>query len=185
MRRVPVESSPTSFSGRHRAPSCSTSCSAPRDDVRLGVERGRQAQAGRDHVADSAGAAPGPRRSSRPPSATGTAAPPGTSGPVPAAAACGPARCRCRRRRAGCGRRRAAGTRDAVEEGRLAGAVVADEAQDLAVAQRQADVLDRRDPPKLLLVVAAAEVVVGLGLVVAIFRRRSNTTADDLHLMKG
>jgi len=36
-----------------------------------------------------------------------------------------------------------------------------------------------------VLVVAAAEVVVGLGLVVAIFRRRANTTADDLHLMKG
>ncbi len=36
-----------------------------------------------------------------------------------------------------------------------------------------------------VLVVAAAEVVVGLGIVVAIFRRRANTTADDLHLMKG
>jgi NADH-quinone oxidoreductase subunit K len=36
-----------------------------------------------------------------------------------------------------------------------------------------------------VLVVAAAEVVVGLGLVVAIFRRRANTTADDLHLLKG
>ena len=36
-----------------------------------------------------------------------------------------------------------------------------------------------------VLVVAAAEVVVGLGIVVAIFRRRSNATADDLHLMKG
>jgi NADH-quinone oxidoreductase subunit K len=36
-----------------------------------------------------------------------------------------------------------------------------------------------------VLVVAAAEVVVGLGLVVAIFRRRANATADDLHLMKG
>ena len=36
-----------------------------------------------------------------------------------------------------------------------------------------------------VLVVAAAEVVVGLGLVVAIFRRRANTTADDLHGMKG
>jgi NADH-quinone oxidoreductase subunit K len=34
-------------------------------------------------------------------------------------------------------------------------------------------------------VVAAAEVVVGLGIVVAIFRRRSSTNADDLHLMKG
>jgi NADH-quinone oxidoreductase subunit K len=36
-----------------------------------------------------------------------------------------------------------------------------------------------------VLVVAAAEVVVGLGIVVAIFRRRSSTTADDLHIMKG
>ena len=36
-----------------------------------------------------------------------------------------------------------------------------------------------------VLVVAAAEVVVGLGIVVAIFRRRANATADDLHTMKG
>ena len=36
-----------------------------------------------------------------------------------------------------------------------------------------------------VLVVAAAEVVVGLGIVVAMFRRRATATADDLHLMKG
>lgn len=36
-----------------------------------------------------------------------------------------------------------------------------------------------------VLVVAAAEVVVGLGLVVAIFRRRRSATADDLHILKG
>src|SRR5487761_529982 len=36
-----------------------------------------------------------------------------------------------------------------------------------------------------VLVVAAAEVVVGLGIVVAIFRRRETTTADDFHLLKG
>ncbi len=36
-----------------------------------------------------------------------------------------------------------------------------------------------------VLVVAAAEVVVGLGVVVAIFRRRAGTTADDLHEMLG
>ena len=36
-----------------------------------------------------------------------------------------------------------------------------------------------------VLVVAAAEVVVGLGIVVAIFRRRASADADDLHLMKG
>ena len=36
-----------------------------------------------------------------------------------------------------------------------------------------------------VLVVAAAEVVVGLGIVVSIFRRRRNATADDLSLLKG
>jgi NADH-quinone oxidoreductase subunit K len=36
-----------------------------------------------------------------------------------------------------------------------------------------------------VLVVAAAEVVVGLGIVVSIFRRRSTTVADDLHSMEG
>jgi NADH-quinone oxidoreductase subunit K len=36
-----------------------------------------------------------------------------------------------------------------------------------------------------VLVVAAAEVVVGLGLIVAIFRRRIGATADDVHILKG
>jgi NADH-quinone oxidoreductase subunit K len=36
-----------------------------------------------------------------------------------------------------------------------------------------------------VLVVAAAEVVIGLGIIVAIFRRRTGVTADDLHLLKG
>ena len=36
-----------------------------------------------------------------------------------------------------------------------------------------------------VLVVAAAEVVVGLGIIVSIFRRRSGATADDLNLLKG
>jgi NADH-quinone oxidoreductase subunit K len=37
-----------------------------------------------------------------------------------------------------------------------------------------------------VLVVAAAEVVVGLGIIVSIFRRRrGSATADDLHLLKG
>jgi NADH-quinone oxidoreductase subunit K len=36
-----------------------------------------------------------------------------------------------------------------------------------------------------VMVVAAAEVVVGLGIIVAIFRRRTNATADDLHILKG
>ena len=36
-----------------------------------------------------------------------------------------------------------------------------------------------------VLVVAAAEVVVGLGLIVAVFRRTPGATADDLSLLKG
>ncbi len=36
-----------------------------------------------------------------------------------------------------------------------------------------------------VLVVAAAEVVVGLGLIVSIMRRRPDVTADDLNLLKG
>jgi len=36
-----------------------------------------------------------------------------------------------------------------------------------------------------VLVVAAAEVVVGLGIIVAIFRRRTQATADDISLLKG
>ena len=36
-----------------------------------------------------------------------------------------------------------------------------------------------------VLVVAAAEVVVGLGLIVAILRRRPGATADDLSVLKG
>jgi len=36
-----------------------------------------------------------------------------------------------------------------------------------------------------VLVVAAAEVVVGLGIIVAIMRRRQQVTADDLSALKG
>lgn len=36
-----------------------------------------------------------------------------------------------------------------------------------------------------VLVVAAAEVVVGLGIIVSIMRRRTNATADDLSALKG
>lgn len=36
-----------------------------------------------------------------------------------------------------------------------------------------------------VLVVAAAEVVVGLGIIVAIIRRRPDATVDDLDLLKG
>ena len=36
-----------------------------------------------------------------------------------------------------------------------------------------------------VLVVAAAEVVVGLGIIVSIYRRRTEATADDLNVLKG
>jgi NADH-quinone oxidoreductase subunit K len=36
-----------------------------------------------------------------------------------------------------------------------------------------------------VLVVAAAEVVVGLGIIVSIYRRRAGATADDVSLLKG
>ena len=36
-----------------------------------------------------------------------------------------------------------------------------------------------------VLVVAAAEVVVGLGIIVAVTKRRSGATADDLNLLSG
>jgi NADH-quinone oxidoreductase subunit K len=36
-----------------------------------------------------------------------------------------------------------------------------------------------------VLVVAAAEVVVGLGLIVALLKRRPNATADDISSLKG
>ena len=36
-----------------------------------------------------------------------------------------------------------------------------------------------------VLVVAAAEVVVGLGIIVAIMRRRPDATADDISVLKG
>ncbi len=36
-----------------------------------------------------------------------------------------------------------------------------------------------------VLVVAAAEVVVGLGIIVAIFRQRATVTADDISSLKG
>ena len=35
------------------------------------------------------------------------------------------------------------------------------------------------------LVVAAAEVAVGLAIIIAIFRRRQSVTADDVDLLKG
>lgn len=36
-----------------------------------------------------------------------------------------------------------------------------------------------------VLVVAAAETVIGLGIIVSIYRRRPGATADDIHGMKG
>ena len=36
-----------------------------------------------------------------------------------------------------------------------------------------------------VMVVAAAEVVVGLGILVAIFRKRSSANVDDVNLLKG
>lgn len=36
-----------------------------------------------------------------------------------------------------------------------------------------------------VLVVAAAEVVIGLGIIVAIFRKRDGVVADDLNALKG
>jgi NADH-quinone oxidoreductase subunit K len=36
-----------------------------------------------------------------------------------------------------------------------------------------------------VLVVAAAEVVVGMGIIVAILRRQPDATADDVHILKG
>jgi NADH-quinone oxidoreductase subunit K len=36
-----------------------------------------------------------------------------------------------------------------------------------------------------VMVVAAAEVVVGLGILVAIFRKRASTSVDDVNLLRG
>ena len=51
-------------------------------------------------------------------------------------------------------------------------------AKDLDDAAGQASVF-------FTLIVAAAEVAVGLAIIVAIFRRRQGVTADDVDLMKG
>lgn len=45
--------------------------------------------------------------------------------------------------------------------------------------------LGGQDAVFFVLVVAAAEVVVGLGIIVAIFRRKPGATADDAHMLKG
>jgi NADH-quinone oxidoreductase subunit K len=57
----------------------------------------------------------------------------------------------------------------------------------VALARRMGDAGDVGGQTTVffVLVVAAAEVVVGLGIIVAIFRRRPGATADDLAEMKG
>ncbi|MDP6902023.1 MAG: NADH-quinone oxidoreductase subunit NuoK [Acidimicrobiales bacterium] len=50
---------------------------------------------------------------------------------------------------------------------------------------RQLDDIGGQTVVFFVLVVAAAEVVVGLGLVVAILRRQPGTTADDLSALRG
>jgi NADH-quinone oxidoreductase subunit K len=50
---------------------------------------------------------------------------------------------------------------------------------------RQLDDIGGQIAVFFVLVVAAAEVVVGLGIIVSIFRRRQGATADDLSVLKG
>jgi NADH-quinone oxidoreductase subunit K len=50
---------------------------------------------------------------------------------------------------------------------------------------RSAGTLDGQVLAFFVMVVAAAEVVVGLGILVAIFRKRSSTSVDDVNLLKG
>ena len=54
----------------------------------------------------------------------------------------------------------------------------------VAFARRNADI-GGQTTVFFVMVVAAAEVVVGLGIIVAILRRRPNATTDDLAELKG
>lgn len=54
----------------------------------------------------------------------------------------------------------------------------------VALARQLTDI-DGQTVVLFVLVVAAAEVVVGLGIIVAIMRRRPGATADDLAVLKG
>jgi NADH-quinone oxidoreductase subunit K len=54
----------------------------------------------------------------------------------------------------------------------------------VALSQR-VSTIDGQTAVFFVLVVAAAEVVVGLGIIVAILRRRPGATADDLSELKG
>jgi NADH-quinone oxidoreductase subunit K len=50
---------------------------------------------------------------------------------------------------------------------------------------RAAGNLDGQILAFFVMVVAAAEVVVGLGILVVIFRKRASTSVDDINLLKG
>ena len=50
---------------------------------------------------------------------------------------------------------------------------------------RSVGTIDGQTAVFFILVVAAAEAVVGLGIIVAILRRRPGATADDISLMRG
>ncbi len=50
---------------------------------------------------------------------------------------------------------------------------------------RMLDDVDGQTAVVFVLVVAAAEVVVGLGIIVALLRRRPGANADDLRVLKG
>jgi NADH-quinone oxidoreductase subunit K len=50
---------------------------------------------------------------------------------------------------------------------------------------RQLDDISGQTAVFFVLVVAAAEVVVGLGIIVAILRRRPGATADDVAMLRG
>ena len=55
----------------------------------------------------------------------------------------------------------------------------------VALAKKLGDDIAGQTTVFFVLVVAAAEVVVGLGIIVAIIRRKPNATADDLAELKG
>ena len=55
----------------------------------------------------------------------------------------------------------------------------------VAFAKKLGDDIAGQTTVFFVLVVAAAEVVVGLGIIVAILRRKPNATADDLAELKG
>jgi NADH-quinone oxidoreductase subunit K len=55
----------------------------------------------------------------------------------------------------------------------------------VALARKLGDDIAGQTTVFFVLVVAAAEVVVGLGIIVAILRRKPNATADDLSELKG